>query len=48
MKDTANADAVIAEIQTKFAKNANLARTNFDIGNYFIKTGVLHELKFII
>ena len=36
MNDIKNADAVIADIQTKFAKNSNLARTNFDIGNYFL------------
>lgn len=36
MNDIKNADTVISDIQEKFAKNSNLARTNFDIGNYFL------------
>ncbi|MBN2589596.1 MAG: tetratricopeptide repeat protein [Sedimentisphaerales bacterium] len=36
MNDITKADAVISDIQEKFAENDNLARTNFDIGNYFL------------
>jgi tetratricopeptide (TPR) repeat protein len=38
MKDAANADALLEQMQTNLAKDPKLARTNFDIGNYYLNT----------
>ncbi len=51
MNDTANTKTLIDKIQVELAENPKLARANFDIANYYLKTGdaanalLLHEFN---